>query len=82
LYQSPDGDLIDCVLSHQQPAFDHPKLKGHKPLVIISITTQPYKIYKSGIEIFSLFERQKVRGLRFTGSTRKAKGILQQWRKG
>ncbi|PSS28510.1 Alpha-D-ribose 1-methylphosphonate 5-phosphate C-P-lyase [Actinidia chinensis var. chinensis] len=26
--QSPDGDLIDCVDSHQQPAFDHPKLKG------------------------------------------------------
>ncbi|KAJ8623079.1 hypothetical protein MRB53_031608 [Persea americana] len=30
--QSPDGDLIDCVLSHQQPAFDHPKLKGQKPM--------------------------------------------------
>ncbi|CAA2982853.1 Hypothetical predicted protein [Olea europaea subsp. europaea] len=30
--QSPDGDLIDCVLSHQQPAFDHPHLKGQKPL--------------------------------------------------
>ncbi|AES71480.1 carboxyl-terminal peptidase [Medicago truncatula] len=30
--QSPDGDLIDCILSHHQPAFDHPKLKGHKPL--------------------------------------------------
>ncbi|XP_027332676.1 uncharacterized protein LOC113847643 isoform X1 [Abrus precatorius] len=30
--QSPDGDLIDCVLSHKQPAFDHPKLRGHKPL--------------------------------------------------
>ncbi|CAJ1974894.1 unnamed protein product [Sphenostylis stenocarpa] len=30
--QSPDGDLIDCVLSHQQPAFDHPKLRGHTPL--------------------------------------------------
>ncbi|KAL9314103.1 hypothetical protein ACSQ67_019555 [Phaseolus vulgaris] len=29
---SPDGDLIDCVLSHQQPAFDHPKLRGHTPL--------------------------------------------------
>ncbi|KAG5066945.1 hypothetical protein AAZX31_04G168700 [Glycine max] len=27
--QSPDGDLIDCVLSHQQHAFDHPKLRGH-----------------------------------------------------
>ncbi|KAJ0755132.1 putative neprosin [Helianthus annuus] len=30
--QSPDGDLIDCVLSHLQPAFDHPKLKGQKLL--------------------------------------------------
>ncbi|KAG4942783.1 hypothetical protein JHK85_047429 [Glycine max] len=29
---SPDGDLIDCVLSHQQPAFDHPQLKGQRPL--------------------------------------------------
>ncbi|KAI8528220.1 hypothetical protein RHMOL_Rhmol12G0133700 [Rhododendron molle] len=29
---SPDGDLIDCVLSHQQPAFDHPQLKGQNPL--------------------------------------------------
>ncbi|KAM7251070.1 hypothetical protein ACFE04_022953 [Oxalis oulophora] len=30
--QSPDGDIIDCVLSHQQPAFDHPELQGQKPL--------------------------------------------------
>lgn len=30
--QSPDGDIIDCVLSHHQPAFDHPRLKGLKPL--------------------------------------------------
>lgn len=30
--QSPDGDLIDCVPSHLQPAFDHPKLKGQRPL--------------------------------------------------
>ncbi|TKY58678.1 hypothetical protein E2542_SST15747 [Spatholobus suberectus] len=30
--QSPDGDVIDCVVSHKQPAFDHPLLKGHKPL--------------------------------------------------
>lgn len=28
--QSPDGDLIDCVPSHLQPAFDHPMLRGHK----------------------------------------------------
>ncbi|XP_031125256.1 uncharacterized protein LOC116027682 [Ipomoea triloba] len=30
--QSPDGDTIDCVLTHKQPAFDHPLLKGQKPL--------------------------------------------------
>lgn len=30
--QSPDGDVIDCVLSHLQPAFDHPELKGQRPL--------------------------------------------------
>ncbi|KAK9119778.1 hypothetical protein Scep_017871 [Stephania cephalantha] len=29
--QSPDGDLIDCVHSHHQPAFDHPLLQGQKP---------------------------------------------------
>ncbi|GMI83486.1 hypothetical protein like AT1G70550 [Hibiscus trionum] len=29
--QSPDGDVIDCVLLHQQPAFDHPQLKGQQP---------------------------------------------------
>lgn len=32
--QSPDGDLIDCVAAHLQPAFDHPRLRGHRPLVI------------------------------------------------
>lgn len=29
---SSDGDIIDCVLTHQQPAFDHPRLRGQKPL--------------------------------------------------
>ncbi|XVE74995.1 hypothetical protein DITRI_Ditri12bG0062200 [Diplodiscus trichospermus] len=29
---SPDGDIIDCVLLHHQPAFDHPRLKGQKPM--------------------------------------------------
>ncbi|KAL6997134.1 hypothetical protein U1Q18_007257, partial [Sarracenia purpurea var. burkii] len=29
---SPDGDVIDCVFSHLQPAFDHPQLKGQTPL--------------------------------------------------
>ncbi|CAL4949324.1 unnamed protein product [Urochloa decumbens] len=30
--QSPDGDLIDCVAAHLQPAFDHPRLRGHRRL--------------------------------------------------
>ncbi|AQL03578.1 NEP-interacting protein 1 [Zea mays] len=30
--QSSDGDIIDCVPSHLQPAFDHPKLRGEKIL--------------------------------------------------
>lgn len=30
--QSLDGDLIDCIASNQQPAFDHPELSGKKPL--------------------------------------------------
>ncbi|KAG0500257.1 hypothetical protein HPP92_000329 [Vanilla planifolia] len=30
--QSPDGDLIDCVPWHLQPAFDHPKLRGQNPM--------------------------------------------------
>ncbi|KAI4374583.1 hypothetical protein MLD38_012563 [Melastoma candidum] len=29
--QSPDGDFIDCIPTHLQPAFDHPDLKGQKP---------------------------------------------------
>ncbi|BAS92475.1 Os05g0169800 [Oryza sativa Japonica Group] len=31
--QSPDGDVIDCVPSHLQPAFEHPRLRGQKPEV-------------------------------------------------
>ncbi|KAJ9554541.1 hypothetical protein OSB04_018586 [Centaurea solstitialis] len=30
--QSPDGDIIDCVLTHLQPAFDCPELKTIVPL--------------------------------------------------
>ncbi|PWA82769.1 hypothetical protein CTI12_AA174760 [Artemisia annua] len=30
--KSPDGDIIDCVLVHLQPAFDLPQLKGTLPL--------------------------------------------------
>lgn len=32
--QSSDGDVIHCVPSHRQPAFDHPKLRGQMPEVI------------------------------------------------
>lgn len=28
--QSPDGDIIDCIHRHNQPAFDHPLLKNHE----------------------------------------------------
>ena len=30
IYQSPDGEIIDCVDKWKQPAFDHPLLKDHK----------------------------------------------------
>ncbi|KAE8719300.1 Pyruvate phosphate dikinase, PEP/pyruvate binding domain isoform 1 [Hibiscus syriacus] len=33
LKTSPDGDVIDCVLLRHQPAFDHARLKGTRPLV-------------------------------------------------
>ncbi|KAI4341390.1 hypothetical protein MLD38_026120 [Melastoma candidum] len=29
---SPDGDMIDCVPAHLQPAFDHPELRGQIPV--------------------------------------------------
>uniref|UniRef100_A0A0D9WD99 Neprosin PEP catalytic domain-containing protein n=1 Tax=Leersia perrieri TaxID=77586 RepID=A0A0D9WD99_9ORYZ len=29
--RSPDGDVIDCVPVHLQPAFEHPMLRGQKP---------------------------------------------------
>jgi hypothetical protein len=40
--QSPDGDLIDCVAAHLQPAFDHPRLRGHRrPLVTHLLPAHP-----------------------------------------
>ena len=39
-FQSPDGDVMDCVPSHLQPAFDHPELKGQRPLVVQYNATQ------------------------------------------
>ncbi|WCJ36105.1 hypothetical protein M5689_017322 [Euphorbia peplus] len=57
---SPDGDIIDCVLSHLQPAFDHPELKGQKPLdpperpkwneTIANVTEISYQLWSSSGE--------------------------------
>ncbi|KAF8081959.1 hypothetical protein N665_0855s0014 [Sinapis alba] len=30
--QSSDGDIIDCIPTHKQPAFDHPLLHGQRPM--------------------------------------------------
>ncbi|KAF3570371.1 hypothetical protein F2Q69_00061228 [Brassica cretica] len=32
IWKSSDGDIIDCVPSHHQPAFDHPLLQGQRPM--------------------------------------------------
>ena len=43
--QSPDGDTIDCVPSHLQPAFDHPQLKGQRPLVRVVCVSENFDGY-------------------------------------
>ena len=58
ILQSPDGDIIDCVLSHKQPAFDHPLLKGQKPLVFCTFFVNLIKknleiIFKSKLLYFN-----------------------------
>ncbi|KAF3622948.1 Pyruvate phosphate dikinase, PEP/pyruvate binding domain isoform 1 [Capsicum annuum] len=53
--QSPDGDLIDCVLSHQQPAFDHPQLKGQKPLEPAERPKSGHKTNSMEFENFQLW---------------------------
>ncbi|XP_023536950.1 uncharacterized protein LOC111798152 [Cucurbita pepo subsp. pepo] len=53
--QSPDGDFIDCVETHRQLAFDHPLLKGKKPL---DPPERPYNQSHSGeveTEMFQLW---------------------------
>ena len=30
IFQSEDGDIIDCIDIYKQPAFNHPALKNHK----------------------------------------------------
>ncbi|KAF8023247.1 hypothetical protein BT93_F0678 [Corymbia citriodora subsp. variegata] len=45
--QSADGDIIDCVDVHKQPAFDHPALKNHviqmKPSIELPSETKATK---------------------------------------
>ncbi|KAG6430556.1 hypothetical protein SASPL_108626 [Salvia splendens] len=41
VYKSPDGDIFDCVLTHQQPAFDHPLLQGEMPMRPKGLRTPP-----------------------------------------
>ncbi|KAM7483179.1 hypothetical protein LguiB_007762 [Lonicera macranthoides] len=57
--QSVDGDVIDCVVSHLQPAFDHPQLKGQKPLEpperpkghnSIDVITQSFQLWRNSNE--------------------------------
>ncbi|KAG6603290.1 hypothetical protein SDJN03_03899, partial [Cucurbita argyrosperma subsp. sororia] len=53
--KSPDGDFIDCVETHRQLAFDHPLLKGKKPL---DPPERPYNQSHSGeveTEMFQLW---------------------------
>lgn len=57
--QSPDGDFIDCVISHQQPAFDHPLLKGQKPL---DLPERPYERSSSGREGSETFQLWSMSG--------------------
>ncbi|KAD5317211.1 hypothetical protein E3N88_17157 [Mikania micrantha] len=45
--QSPDGDIMDCIMVHHQPAFDHPVLKGTKPL---DPPERPFGHHHSGME--------------------------------
>ncbi|GMH01265.1 hypothetical protein Nepgr_003104 [Nepenthes gracilis] len=52
IIQSVDGDVIDCVPSHLQPAFDHPMLKGQMPL---NPPERP-KGYESGDEVTESFQ--------------------------
>ncbi|KAK6148335.1 hypothetical protein DH2020_019247 [Rehmannia glutinosa] len=52
---SPDGDIIDCVQSHLQPAFDHPQLKGQKPLEVPERPKRNDSFESNTAEIFQLW---------------------------
>ena len=76
MWQSPDGDIIDCVPSHLQPAFDHPKLKGQK--ILVTLTTASFYLpftYKFTCYVKTIFlfiqdppERPKNYNFTITGS--------------
>ncbi|GAB2280496.1 hypothetical protein Dimus_015123 [Dionaea muscipula] len=48
--QSVDGDVVDCVLVHQQPAFDHPQLRGQKPVDLPDLLERPKGHEVGGME--------------------------------
>lgn len=58
--QSPDGDVIDCVLSHLQPAFDHPELKGQKPLVTYQSKINTFYFEELPLTSSRTYEEQNV----------------------
>lgn len=80
MFQSPDGDLIDCVLAHQQPAFDHPQLKGQKPLVNLALLLVNFEFFwvlrsvimELNLVKFKVFEIDDLFDIEFAGSTREA----------
>ncbi|CAL0301799.1 unnamed protein product [Lupinus luteus] len=56
--KSPDGDIIDCVLFHDQPAFDLPELKDQKTTLELPEWPIGYNISKDttiGVESFQLW---------------------------
>lgn len=68
--QSPDGDIIDCVPRHKQPAFDHPLLKNHKLQVIhiyVVLLIFPFSIDLVKLILFWLLQRVAPRRPRFEG---------------
>ncbi|CAL0313030.1 unnamed protein product [Lupinus luteus] len=56
--KSPDGDIIDCVLFHDQPAFDLPELKDQKTTLELPELPLGYNISEdttTGVENFQLW---------------------------
>ncbi|TYG92071.1 hypothetical protein ES288_A11G000700v1 [Gossypium darwinii] len=71
--QSPDGDIIDCVLSHLQPAFDHPVLRGQKPSVNFCSTSSGESCPEGTVPIRRTTEKDvlKASSVRRYGRTRR-----------